>query len=182
MWAPIEPSCGLSSNYAVSDDATTPIRSTHGIMASTQSHAAGESGSGATHALRGLTRVLLQPPPPPPSGWCGTDVMMHLASVSELWRSQANAQVPVYFVPADACVCRGCADRHDAVAMNAQAEWLARMEGGEGCWGVKEEWRARGVGQEGHMPPSYLVPGMGFGYREYVDKIIAIASEKAQTR
>ena len=107
---------------------------------------------------------------------------MHLASVSDLWRSQANARLPVYFVPADACVCNHnkCSGGHDDVSTKVEREWRARMEGDEGCWGVKEEWLARDADQERYMPPAYLVPWTGTGNNEYLEQILAIASGDVQ--
>lgn len=78
--------------------------------------------------------------------------MMYCGFVTRLWCSAQRARVPVYLVPWDVKL-QG-AD-HQAFIRKAKEDWQDRIEGGEGCWAVKEEWVNRS--DVGHVVPWHLL-------------------------
>lgn len=78
--------------------------------------------------------------------------------VAELWESQAEAMVPVYIFPPGKFKMEGdWSGAGGAWYGDVDREaWEDRMQGGEGCWGVENEY-ARSAYKEKETP-GYLAP------------------------
>ncbi|KAI0665274.1 hypothetical protein C8Q70DRAFT_42978 [Cubamyces menziesii] len=87
-----------------------------------------------------------------PSGWLrlGEPSAEHEHYVEELWASQAESDIPVYFLP-------------PLQRLDIRACWKSRIEGGEGCWAVEERYaRATYATEDSDTLPEYLqAPPLG---------------------
>ncbi|OJT06098.1 hypothetical protein TRAPUB_3033 [Trametes pubescens] len=117
----------------------------------------GDPSSGLTDAgrlpFKYLQQVVIQPEAPPSLGWCGTPLMNYLRFVTSLWRSQAQAAVPLYIVPP----AKGRGPVSKRWTQQAREEWGAQVEGRPGDWEDPSEEYAH-LSQQGNSPPTYLTP------------------------
>ncbi|KAH9900920.1 hypothetical protein C8Q73DRAFT_223889 [Cubamyces lactineus] len=101
--------------------------------------------AGTKSPLSRLSTLIFQVQPYPPRRLrMGEPCEEHESFVQDLWASQAESDVPVYFLPPlQRLDIRGC--------------WESRIEGGEGCWAVEEQWaRASYADVDVDVLPEYL--------------------------